>query len=127
MVCLMKTSREPKLTRNEALRCTPVKNRHAREQRLESGEIIIHYPLAVRTWLGVLGRWLKMGGGSPRTAKLQLDLLGAAVWGMLDGKRPLHRIAQAFAAEHQLEPKEAEIAVAQFIRELGRRGLIALH
>jgi hypothetical protein len=45
---------------------------------------------------------------------------------MLDGRTPLRRIAAAFAETHRLERKEAEVATAQFIRELGRRGLIGL-
>ncbi len=45
---------------------------------------------------------------------------------MLDGRRSLGRIAAAFAEAHQLEPREAEIAVTQFIRDLGRRGLVGL-
>jgi len=42
-------------------------------------------------------------------------------------ERSLRRIVAAFAAAHQLEAREAEIAVTQFVRELGRRGLIGLH
>jgi len=31
-----------------------------------------------------------------------------------------------FAATHQLEIREAEVSLTQFIRELGRRGLIGM-
>jgi hypothetical protein len=45
---------------------------------------------------------------------------------MLDGRTPVWKIAAEFAREHQLEPTEAEVAVSQFVRELGRRGLLGL-
>lgn len=113
-------------TRREALDCIPVKNRHAREQRLDNGDVVVLYPVTVRPWMTALARWLGAGATPERTAKLQLDRLGSAVWDMLDGRTPLRRIAAAFAETHRLERKEAEVATAQFIRELGRRGLIGL-
>jgi hypothetical protein len=116
----------PSLTRTEALGCIPVKSRYVREQRLENGEILVLYPVTVRPWMAKLTRWLGAADSPPRTAKLQLDALGSAVWAMLDGQTPLRGIASAFAARHRLERIEAEVAVTQFIRELGRRGLIGL-
>jgi hypothetical protein len=113
-------------TRREALACIPVKNRHVREQRLESGETVVLYPMAVRPWMGTLARWIGADGSPSRTAKLQLDRLGSAVWALLDGRTSLQGIAAAFAESQRLERKEAEVAVAQFIRELGRRGLVGL-
>jgi hypothetical protein len=123
---LTKTPKAPRLTRGEALNCTPVKNEHVRESRLESGELLILYPVTMPPWTAALARWIGAGKAPPRTGKLQLDLLGSAVWSMLDGRTPLRRLVAVFAEAHQLEPKEAEVAVTQFIRELGRRGLIGL-
>jgi hypothetical protein len=123
---LTKKDSAPRPSRSEALACVPVKNRHVSEQRLDSGEVVVLYPVAVRPWMAAAARWLGAGASPPRTAKLQLDRLGSYVWGMLDGQTSLRRIAAAFAAEHRLERKEAEVAVTQFIRELGRRGLVGL-
>lgn len=113
-------------TRTDALACIPVKNRHVREQPLASGEVLVLYPVAVRPWMARLGRWLGAGDAPPRTGKLQLDRLGSTVWALLDGRTPLRRIAATFAETHRLERREAEVAVSQFIRELGRRGLVGL-
>ena len=87
---------------------------------------MILYPVTAPTWMERLSRWLGAGAAPPRTGKLQLDLLGSTVWTMLDGQTPLRKIAAALAREHQLEPEEAEVAVTQFVRELGRRGLVGL-
>ena len=113
-------------TRTEALACIPVKSRHVKEQRLESGEVLVFYPLTVQPWMAKLSRWLGDRDSPPRTAKLQLDQLGSTVWTMLDGRSCIRAIAATLAEEHRLEPREAEVAVTQFIRELGRRGLVGL-
>lgn len=123
---LTKTPKTPRLTREEALNYTPVKNAHVRESRLEGGEILISYPVTLPPLTAALTRWIGAGKAPVRTGKLQLDLLGSAVWNMLDGQTSLRRLAAKFAEAHQLEPREAEVAVTQFIRELGRRGLIGL-
>jgi hypothetical protein len=117
---------KPPATRREALGGIPVKNRHVREQRLEGGELMILYPVTAAPWMERLSKWLGAYTPPPRTGKLQLDLLGSTVWTMLDGQTPLRKIAAAVAREHQLEPAEAEVAVTQFVRELGRRGLVGL-
>jgi hypothetical protein len=123
---LEKKRSAPMQTRREALACIPVKNRQVSEQRMETGEVVVLYPLTVRPWMATLAGWLGARALPPRTAKLQLDRLGSAVWAMLDGRTSLRGIAAAFAESHRLERKEAEVAVAQFIRELGRRGIIGL-
>jgi hypothetical protein len=114
------------MSRNEALDCTPVKNRHVRESRQESGDLVLRYPVSAPPVAARVARWLRKDLGPPRVGALQLDALGTAVWDMIDGRRALREIAAAFAEANQLEPKEAQVAVSQFARELGRRGLIGL-
>ena len=121
------SKRQPSLIRrDEAIGCTPVKNRHVRESRADGGDVVLHYPVSAPPWAARVARWLRKPPGAPRDGKLQLDALGTAVWDLIDGRRTLREIAAAFADVHQLEPKEAQAAVAQFARELGRRGLIGL-
>ena len=61
-----------------------------------------------------------------QTKKLQLDKLGSEVWGLIDGHHTVHQIVRLFAQSHRLQLREAEISVSQYIRELGKRGLIGL-
>jgi hypothetical protein len=112
--------------REEALGRTPVKNRHLREECAAGGEVVILYPVTARPWVAALARRLGAGAAAPRTAKLQLDAMGSEVWGMLDGRSSLREIAERFAGRHRVGTTEAQTAVAQFVRELGRRGLVAL-
>jgi len=114
------------LTRAEALACTPVKNTQIREARLETGEVLLTYPVRVRPWIANLIR--RFGGGINRvqSRKLHLDELGTAVWDLMDGTRSVRQVIQRFAKRYQLHPREAEVAVTRFLRELGRRDLIGL-
>lgn len=115
-----------KLTKNQSLTLTPVKNRESSEETLDSGVIIIQYPVTMRPWMA---KWMRrFKGSSPPigSRKLQLDSLGTEVWKMIDGKRTVRDIVDIFAENHQLENREAEVAVTQFLRDLGKRGLIGL-
>jgi len=117
----------PDLTRAQALACIPVKGVHVQESRLESGEILLSYPDHKSPWVA---RFIlqagRSGAGNVRIKKLQLDALGTSVWELLDGRRSVRQVAELFADKHRLHPKEAEVSVSQYLRELGRRELIGL-
>jgi hypothetical protein len=128
----MKRFRKPspsaQLTRDEALGCTPVKSRHVEAKRLPTGDYLIQYPeppstSAISGWIQKLG-----GAGSRRVRvkKIQLDGLGSEVWELIDNHRTVSAIIQCFASHHQLPIREAEVSIVQFVRILGRKGLIGL-
>lgn len=126
MKLLKKHSSVSQLTKRQALTLTPVKNIERSETTLDSGVVVIHYPVTMRPWMA---KWIqRFKGPSPQTGsrKLQLDDLGTEVWNMIDGKRTVRDIVDAFAEAHQLEDREAETAVTQFLRDLGKRGVIGM-
>ena len=114
------------MSRAAALEYCPAKSLHITEIRLDSGDVILEYPLTVRPWLAALAKRL----GGPRdvvqTKKIQLDAMGTAVWDLVDGRRSVRRIIQIFAKTHRLDKKEAEVSVTSFVRQLGQRGLVGL-
>jgi hypothetical protein len=115
-----------KPNRSEALECTPVKNDQIKESRLESGELLLNYPVTIRPWLASVFR--RLGGNSQRTVwkKLQLDPLGTEVWELIDGDTRVRDVIGRFASTHRLSKREAEVAVTRFLWDLGKRGLIGL-
>jgi hypothetical protein len=121
-----KKPKGPSISRAEALDRIPVKSRQISENRLESGEIVICYPVSMRPLFAGLAK--RFGGQEVQTQmkKLQLDELGTSVWNLMDGNRSVRQLVKMFTETHQLETREAEVSVTQFIRELGRRGLIAM-
>jgi hypothetical protein len=121
-----KKSKKPTLSRAESLRRIPVKNIQITETRLETGEVVIRYPVTMRPFFAGLVR--RFGGTEVQIQmkKLQLDELGTSVWDMINGKYSVRQLVERFARTHRLEAREAEVSVTQFIRELGKRGLIGL-
>lgn len=121
-----KKTKSPTISRAEALDRIPVKNRQISENRLDSGEVVISYPVTMRPLFAGLARRFGQAEVQTRIKKLQLDDLGTSVWNLMDGERSVRQLIKMFAGTHQLEPREAEVSVTQFIRELGRRGLIGM-
>jgi hypothetical protein len=121
-----KKSKDVSISRAEALDRIPVKNIQITEARLETGEVVISYPVSMRPFFAGL---VKRFGGPEvqiQMKKLQLDELGTSVWDMINGKFSVRQLVERFAKTHRLEAREAEVSVAQFVRELGSRGLIGL-
>lgn len=114
------------MSRTEALEYTPVRSRQISEIRLDSGEVIIEYPLIVKPWIAAVARRLGGPQEQKQTKKLQLDAMGTSVWDLVDGKRSVRMIIQIFAKAHRLENREAEVSVTSFLRQLGQRGLLGL-
>lgn len=121
-----KASGKFQVSRAQALKSIPVKNSQISEESSESGELVIHYLTTMRPWISKMVRRLGGTEAQPQTKKLQLDQLGTEVWKLIDGNRSVRRIVKAFAESNRLQNREAEVAVTQFIRELGKRGLIGL-
>ena len=116
---------EPK-TRQEALSLRPVRNRDVLEEKQPNGLIRLSYPLTLKPWFGRWAQKLGKWDGRPMTRKLELDEMGGLAWSMINGSNTVRDIIDAFIAEYGLQPKEAELSVTAFIKELGRRGIIGL-
>ena len=116
----------PVMSRQEALRLRPVKNKDVIESVSPTGKIILCYPLDLKPiFVGLakkMGLWKE---GKPLTKSIELDEIGAMTWKMVDGKHTVKDMVDIFAKEYKVLPKEAELSMTSFIKELGRRGLIA--
>jgi hypothetical protein len=113
------------LSRTQAMDCRPVRNPEVAEEAADGDGVRLAYPLRSRPWASRLARWFGVED-SAVTKRLELDAMGAAVWRRIDGETPVRRIARHLAETYRLHPREAEVATAQFLRDLGRRGLIGL-
>jgi len=120
----MKSGDDRELSRTEALACRPVRNREVREEKLESGDLLLTFPLPVRPWLAGLARALGIQDRQVLTRKLQLDEMGSLTWTLMDGQRSLADLVEIVSRTYRLQRRETEVAITSFLRELGRRGLI---
>jgi hypothetical protein len=122
---LFKKHREvPKISRDRALKCKPVKNIQVTETRLKTGVVMLTYPVGTRPWVAALIKRFSGAVQKPVTKRLELDTLGSAVWDLLDGNRSVKQVIQEFSKTYRLHSTEAETSVTQFLRLLGKRGLI---
>src|SRR5210317_1718408 len=97
MKVFRKKKSEQHLSRTADLQHRPAKSLHITESRLESGDVLLEYPLTVRPWLAAVSKRLGRSNEIVKIKKLQLDALGTAVWDLVDGKRSVRRIVQIFA------------------------------
>ncbi|WP_231717271.1 PqqD family peptide modification chaperone [Desulfosarcina ovata] len=115
------------LTRTAALDCVPVKNSRVITRRMENGLVRITYPATQNTWFAKLANvFARKAPDRVFVRKLELDHLGTSVWHMIDARQSVQTIIRHFAAAQQLSSREAEVSVTQFLRELGRRGIIGM-
>lgn len=114
------------MTRGEAMACKPLKNQDVDETRSDDGLIQLSYPLRLKPlFADVAKRFGMWKDGSPPIKRLELDEMGTLVWEMVDGRNSVKKIAAKFAETYQVLPREAEVATASFLKDLGKRGLVA--
>ena len=104
----------------------PVRNRDVVESQAPDGLVRLSVPVAVRPALAGWARRLGLWDGRVLRKTVELDAMGSLVWRLIDGRRSAGAIAAGLADRYQLDPREAELAVAQFLRLLGRRGAIGV-
>lgn len=111
--------------REAALAMRPVKNVEMTEE--DHGETLrLVYMVQMRPWFAGAAQRVGLWDGRPMQKTLELDGMGRAAWELMDGERTVGELATAFEERYGITRREAEMAMTAFIRELGRRGLIAL-
>ena len=121
-----KKRKQPVLTRDQALACTPVRNDMVSWEILESGLVRVEYVLVLKPLLKSIFERFGSTSDELPTRKLELDALGSQVWQMIDGSRTTAELIEEFARLQKISNQEAEQSITLFLRELGKRGLIAL-
>jgi hypothetical protein len=127
-VFLFKSKPPPEsgLTRRQAMALAPVKSRDVFANEAPSGCVLLSLPVSVRPALAGLARRFGLWDGRVLRKTVELDAMGSAVWRLIDGKRSAGEIAAVLAGRYTLDVNEAQLAVAEFLRLLGRRGAIGV-
>ena len=112
----------PKLARREALAARPVRNPELAYLRQENGEIAI----TLRRRKDPLTRLLSLLFVVPRQKQIVLDDVGSDIWELCDGNHTVEQLIADIASKHKLEPREAEVSLTNYLRQLGRRRLIGI-
>ncbi len=111
---------KPRLTREQALQACPIRNPSLKWRESDDEEVTVTLPRR-EDWVGKL---LAFCFYVPESRPLTLDVVGSYVWHMCDGDHTVADMACQLAQEHKLHPKEAEVSLTTFLRDLGKRGMI---
>ena len=117
---------QPQLSRTESLACVPVVSAGVRTEPNAEGLTRVRYPVAVRPLFSGLARKLGADPDKPTLRTLELDRMGSTVWPWIDGQRSVGELSTMLAERYELHPREAEVSMSAFVRELGQRGIVAL-
>jgi hypothetical protein len=113
----------PQLSKNEALAAVPVPSREVRVLLTAEGLVRLSYPIRLRPWLA---RLVPRQAAAAARRTIELDGMGSFVWSHIDGNRSVRSLAELVTERYSCLPVEAENAVADFLRQLGRRGIVGM-
>ena len=112
-------TRKPPPARESLLSAVPVRNDLVQEGPVENGKMKLTAPLT-KTFMK------KFFGSKAMQKAFEIDELGAEVWRSCNGRNTVEAIITAFARQHQVNIREAEVAVSAFLKTLIKRNLVAL-
>lgn len=116
----------PKPTREESLAAIPQVNPIVTITVQKDKTLRLTYPLAMKPMFSQILKKFTNRVNEDTIKKLDLDLYGSEVWNMIDGKRNVRQIVLIFAKKNKISNQEAEQSVTTFLRDLGKRKLIAI-
>lgn len=119
---LSKQPASPPISRQDALRVFPVHNPQLEWELDEEG--MVTATLVRRQDLK--GRLLSAFLMVPESRQMKLDAVGTFVWNLCDGEHTVNDIVEAMCDQYKLSRREIEVSLTEFLRLLGKRGMIAV-
>lgn len=113
----------PQPTPEQMLKAVPHQNVHLRVESETDGGQQVSVPLKRPRWYVPPLSWVLPWRDRRR---IQLDAVGTGVLNRCDGQTRVEQIVRAFAAQHKMSFREAQVPVTQFLKMLTKRGVIAL-
>jgi len=112
--------RQPRLTPEQILGSRPVQNPHVKTEELADGGLRILAQRSRAGWVRLLSTLFPI----PRERRIELDSVGRQVWELCDGEHTLRDMIDVFQKRHKLTRTEAEWSLRNYLRDLGKRGLV---
>jgi hypothetical protein len=109
------------LTSEQVLRSRPVRNEGLRQERIEGGGLRLYLERRREWW----ARLLALVFPIPKVRPVELDAVGEEVWELCDGEHTLRQMIDIFRERHKLTRAEAEWSLRTYLRDLGKRSLVA--
>lgn len=121
-----KKPKGPVISRTEFLKIKPVRNPALKWENDEKGEADVLVPMGQSSARkGVSGKVLsKILPPPPKEKKIHLDKVGSVVWELCDGNNTVREIVDALYEKYKMMPREAEISLDTYLKQLSKRGLV---
>jgi hypothetical protein len=100
----------------------PVRNQALQTEPTEDGGLRIIIERRREWWVKALSALLPI----PKRRPVELDPLGREVWELCDGEHTLRQMVKEFEERHKLSRAEAEWSLRTYLRDLAKRGLVAI-
>ena len=110
----------PKLSRGAMLASRPTRNDSLRWEENDNGEVQVFIERQ-ETWKV---RLLSKVFYIPKERKITLDEVGTEVWRMCNGRNSVGDMIELLSDKYQLNRKEAEVSLLQYLKTLGQKRFI---
>jgi hypothetical protein len=118
----VRRGKRARFTPEEVLLSRPIRNQGLQTELTEEGGLKIIIERRREWWVKALSVLLPI----PKRRPIELDPLGREVWELCDGEHTLRQMVKAFEERHKLSRAEAEWSLRTYLRDLAKRGLIAI-
>lgn len=115
-------SKKPRLSLAQTLSAKPVRLVEGAMTEREDGGGNLKVPMKQMRWAGWL---LRVPDGASKT--FELDEMGRFVWDSIDGKTSVQQMIRRLSKRYNINLREAQVSITQFLNMLTRKGLIGMH
>ncbi len=119
--------KQPQLTREQVLSAVPLRNPKVEVETSEAGHRILIVPLR-EDWVGrALSAYHKFVflGRKQEPHRIELDAVGSQVFDLIGNQRTVEELVKELVRVHKLARREVEVSLTEYLKTLGRRGIIA--
>ncbi len=114
-------SQRPQLSREEAFAARPLRN-PSLKWRVNDQECV---EVIIPRRQDRLGRIMGWVFAVPESRPVLLDEVGTFIWNRWDGENTVADLVAALCEEYKLGRREVEVSLTEYLRMLGKRGMIA--
>lgn len=107
--------------RRRSLAAKPLRNSRVKWKE-EEGLVVLTMPMKKTLGTRIGTRMFQ----APPERNLELDVVGSEIWVQCDGTNRTLDLIEYMRSRYQFSHKEAMLSVTEYLRQLGRRGLIGL-
>ena len=112
----------PTITRRQAQQVRPLRNPQLEWHCNDDGFVVA----TLTRRAGLRGKMISFFLAVPETRPVVLDEVGTFVWHLCDGEHSVEQIAAELSREYKLSHREVEVSLNEYLKMLGRRGMIAV-